>query len=171
MEERMALAAEKGCDGVDPDNVENYDSGNYFRITRNDGIDYVKKLADLAHSYGMAMGLKNAGDILSEVIDDIEFAVNESCASSDECDYYEELIEAGKPVLHVEYVNSNNNVPANTRNRYCLKNEEDYASTFSTTIKVLSLNGWVLFCDGTTSTTVTTTDHVKKGQKDCPNGN
>ncbi|KAF2675286.1 hypothetical protein BT63DRAFT_365862 [Microthyrium microscopicum] len=188
MQDRIALAAAKGCDGIDPDNVEYYDEGNFFNLTREDAIVYVKKIAAEAHSYGMAMGLKNAGDIVHDVLNDIEFAVNEECASGqgDDCKYYEELIAAGKPVLHIEYVSNytmtDNSVVISSTDKpgessealkaqYCFKNNTGYADTFSTTIKVLSLNGWVLYCDDTVATTVTTSDGVHKGLIDCPNGN
>jgi hypothetical protein len=74
MKKRIALAAEKGCDGIDPDNVDGYDNGSNFGMTQQDGINYIKKLAKEAHSYGMAMGLKNAQAILSGVVGDIQFA-------------------------------------------------------------------------------------------------
>ena len=184
MKSRIALAADKGCDGIDPDNVENYDDGNYFGLTKQDAIIYVKKMADLAHSYGMSMGLKNGVDMVHDVLDNIEFGVNESCASSDgDCDYYQELTAAGKPVLHVEYVDSysvqngqmiiGNSGQSSDQLKalYCFNSNQKYASTFSTTIKVLSLNGWVLYCDDSWNTTATTSDGVHKGQIDCPNGN
>jgi hypothetical protein len=187
MKSRIALAAEKGCDGIDPDNVDNYGYGSSFGLTREDAINYIKKMADLAHSYGMSMGLKNAGDILHDVLNDIQFAVNEECAMlSGDCDYYEELTAAGKPVLHIEYVSnytvdngeviiSSSKSPGSSSNqlkaKYCLTSNQAYSSTFSTTIKVLSLNGWVLYCDDTWATTATTSDGVQKGLKDCPNGN
>jgi hypothetical protein len=33
------------------------------------------------------------------------------------------------------------------------------------------LDGWVLYCDDTWTTTKTVSDGVHKGQRDCPNGN
>jgi endo-alpha-1,4-polygalactosaminidase (GH114 family) len=187
METRIALAAAKGCDGIDPDNVDNYGSGSSFGATKGDAINYIKKMADLAHSYGMSMGLKNAVELVHDVLGDIEFAVNESCASSDgDCDYYQELTAAGKPVLHIEYVSNHtvkdgktviSRVDSDVSNsdklkaKYCFKSNNVYSKTISTTIKILSLNGWVLYCDDTWATTATTSDGVKKGLKDCPNGN
>jgi len=188
MKRRIALAAEKGCDAIDPDNVgkkmmqvggfvaipngyaDNYDNGNYFRITKKDMVAYVKKIAAAAHSHGMAMGLKNAIDMIPDVINDIEFAVNEECATSGECGDYKQLLAAGKPVFHVEYVYGSS-VPSYLRDMYCLKSNKNLYSTISTTIKVLSLDGWVTFCDGAASTTATTYDGVEKGLIDCPDGN
>jgi hypothetical protein len=103
-----------------------------------------------------------------------------------DCDAYTQLIDAGKPVFHIEYANkytikdgkaiisssggselSSDQLKA----KYCLKSNREYSSTFSTTIKVLALDGWVLYCDDTWAMTQTVSDGVRKGQKDCPNGN
>jgi hypothetical protein len=77
MKKRIALAAQKGCDGIDPDNVDGYDNGSNFGLTQADGVNYIKKLAQEARSYGMSIGLKNAQAILPSVINDIQYAVNE----------------------------------------------------------------------------------------------
>jgi hypothetical protein len=54
----------------------------------------------------MATGLKNAEELLPQVQDLVQFAVNEECASisnSDGCDPYIPFLDAGKPVFHIEY--------------------------------------------------------------------
>src|ERR1700753_2688887 len=87
MQTRIALAAEKNCDGIDPDNVDAFGDevrpGGGFNppLTRQDSIDYVTKLSAEAHSRGLAMGLKNAEMILPQVNRHVEFAVNEQCAT------------------------------------------------------------------------------------------
>jgi hypothetical protein len=77
MKKRIALASQKGCDAIDPDNVDGYDNGSNFGLTQQDGVNYIKKLANEARSYGMSIGLKNAQSILPMVLDVIQFAVNE----------------------------------------------------------------------------------------------
>ncbi|KAF2423564.1 hypothetical protein EJ08DRAFT_558083, partial [Tothia fuscella] len=158
MKKRVALAAEKGCDGIDPDNMD----GTGFGFTNADTVKYFKVLAAEAHSYGMGMGLKNRQDLASQLKPFLEFAVNEECGLfSGDCDAYSTLIRAGKPVLHVEYANyeivkgepvisSNDTALAHLssdelRDRLCLKGS-GFAGTFSTTIKSLNLDGWVLYC-------------------------
>jgi hypothetical protein len=54
----------------------------------------------------MAIGLKNAEELLPQVQSMVQFAVNEECASmsnSDGCDPYLPFLDAGKPVFHIEY--------------------------------------------------------------------
>jgi hypothetical protein len=56
----LDLAASKGCDGVDPDNVDGYDNDTGLGLTTNDGVSYLEFLSDAAHSRGMAIRLKKA---------------------------------------------------------------------------------------------------------------
>jgi hypothetical protein len=187
MKKRIDLAAEKGCDAIDPDNVDGFSNGNSFSLSQQDSITYVRTLANYAHSLGMSTGLKNAQDILPSVMDVVQFAVNEECAmSSGDCDPYTALTDAGKPVFHIEYaskytIKDGKAIISSTeasglssdalKAKLCLKSNSQFSSTFSTTIKILSLDGWVLYCDDTWSNTTTVWDGVKKGLKDCPNGN
>src|ERR1700761_2147909 len=57
----------------------------------------MRKLSKEAHRYGMSVGLKNAEEILSRVIGDIDFAVNESCGSEsrtrEPCRAYKALLQ------------------------------------------------------------------------------
>jgi hypothetical protein len=191
MKKRIALASQKGCDGIDPDNVDGWESGGtYFNLTKQDSVNYFKKMAAEAHSYGMAVGLKNAQDMLSEVASDAQFAVNESCGESSgavDCNPYTEFTEAGKPIFHVEYVSNytikhgrpvisssdpldQGQTSEQLKAKFCLR-ENDIGRTISTTIKFLNLDGWVLYCDDTWTNTSTTYDGVKKGLRECPNGN
>jgi hypothetical protein len=164
----------------------NHDSGRGggfgVPITADDAIAYIKKLAAEAHTYNMSMGLKNSEEILLSVLPDINFAVNEECAStsnSDGCIAYAELIDAGKPVFHIEYANyktSGNETVLSSKKAelyglssteiedlLCLKTTLpqkrvlalDTSSKFSTVIKVLGLDGWVKYCDGIEAATVT----------------
>lgn len=61
MRKRIDLAAASGCDGVDPDNVNNFennaDSG--LNITAADQILFNVFLAKYAHSKNLAITLKN----------------------------------------------------------------------------------------------------------------
>lgn len=65
---RLDLAATEGCNGIDPDNVNGYDNDNGFGLTQADAVVYVNFLADAAHSRGLAVGLKNAGEIIPQVL-------------------------------------------------------------------------------------------------------
>ncbi|KAJ6072779.1 hypothetical protein N7467_010864 [Penicillium canescens] len=103
MTSRLDMAKEKGCDGVDPDNIDAYGNENGLGLTEADSIDFLTFLATEAHSRGMAIGLKNGGDIIGSVIDKMQWSVNEQCAEYNECDVYAAFTEVNKPVFHIEY--------------------------------------------------------------------
>jgi hypothetical protein len=103
MEARMDLAADKGCDGVEPDNVDGYSNTTGFDLTAQDQLNYNQALADAAHERGLAIGLKNDLDQITDLVSAFDFAVNEQCNQYDECDLLSPFISAGKPVFNAEY--------------------------------------------------------------------
>lgn len=103
MAERLDLAAAKGCDAVEPDNVDAHDNDTGFALTRDEQLVYNRWTAEQAHARGLAVGLKNATGLVLDLVDAYDFAVNEECWSYDECDALLPFIDAGKPVFHVEY--------------------------------------------------------------------
>ncbi|KAJ5549978.1 CAZyme family GH114 [Penicillium sp. DV-2018c] len=103
MSSRLDMAKEKGCDGVDPDNIDAYGNENGLGLSEADSIDFLTFLAEQSHSRGMSIGLKNGGDIIGSVIDKMQWSVNEQCAQYDECDVYAAFTEVNKPVFHIEY--------------------------------------------------------------------
>lgn len=100
---RFDLCRDKGFHGVEPDNVDGYTNETGFPLAAADQLAFNRMLARLAHERGLTVGLKNDLDQVAELVDDFDFAVNESCAEYEECDRLAPFIEAGKPVLHVEY--------------------------------------------------------------------
>lgn len=101
---RLDLAAAKGCDGVDPDNVNAYTQDSGFPLTRDDQITYNRWLAEEAHARGLAIGLKNDLEQIPALVDDFDFAVNEECFQYEECGLLLPFIQQGKPVYGIEYV-------------------------------------------------------------------
>ncbi|TQV93902.1 hypothetical protein V2A60_003939 [Cordyceps javanica] len=94
MKNRIVLAANKGCDGIDPDNVVDFDS-----------IDFLAFLHDEANKYNMSVGLENTTDITDDVMHLTDFSANEQCAADKEnidCEAFHKFIDAGKPVFHIE---------------------------------------------------------------------
>lgn len=104
MRDRILLAAEKGCHGVDPDNVNGFENDTGLALSATMQADYNRFLADTAHRNGLAVALKNDTTQLDELDRWFDLAVNEECITYDECDGYEVFTDADKPVLHVEYV-------------------------------------------------------------------
>ncbi|KKY21691.1 hypothetical protein UCRPC4_g03458 [Phaeomoniella chlamydospora] len=145
---RLDLAVVKGCNGVDPDNVDGYDNDNGLDLTEDDAIQYMEFLADAAHSRNLSIGLKNAGAIVPYIIDIMEWSVQEQCVKYDECDLYMPFIEQGKPVFHVEYpkgddTNNNDDVSASTKELLCADSQ---AQGFSTILKNMLLDNWIETC-------------------------
>ena len=103
MRKRLDLAVEKGCDGVEPDNVDGYANDNGFSLTAQDQLGYNKWLAAEAHERALAIGLKNDVDQILELVNDFDFAVNEQCFEYGECELLLPFVEREKAVFGVEY--------------------------------------------------------------------
>jgi hypothetical protein len=146
---RLNMAYEKNCDGVDPDNVDGYANDNGLGLISTDSINYVEFLANEAHARNLSLGLKNAGAIIPNVIDGMQWSVNEQCVQYNECSTFAPFIQQGKPVFHVEYpegatVNNDDNVDAATQAKYCTTSNG--AEGFSTILKNILLDSWIEQC-------------------------
>lgn len=100
---RLDLAAAKGCDAVEPDNVDGYANDTGFPLRGADQLAYNRWLAAAAHERGLAIGLKNDLDQVLELVDHFDFAVNEECFSYRECELLTPFVRAGKAVFGAEY--------------------------------------------------------------------
>jgi hypothetical protein len=103
LSKRLDLAVSKGCNGVDPDNVDGYSNANGLQLSTADQLDFNRWLAREAHQRDLAIGLKNTVELLPQLVDSFDFAVNESCYRYQECDGYRLFRQQGKPVLIAEY--------------------------------------------------------------------
>lgn len=113
-----------------------------FHLTEDEGVEYVKFLANAAHNVGLAYGLKNGGAIVERVIDLAEWCVNEQCVQYNECDLYRPFIKQKKPVFHIEYT-AKDPAPARFVKKSC---DNADAKGFSTLIKHLNLDAWTTKC-------------------------
>jgi hypothetical protein len=103
MRSRLDLCKAKGFDAVEPDNIQIYDNDTGFPITYAHQLAYARWLADEAHARGLAIGIKNAPDMLADSLSFFDFAITEDA-------YYDQwivkmlpFIAAGKPVFAAEY--------------------------------------------------------------------
>ncbi len=103
MAARLDLAAQKNCDGVDPDNVNGYTNPTGFDLSPQDQLAYNIWLAGQAHQRGLSIGLKNDLDQIETLEPYFDWALNEACFSYDECDLLLPFIQNGKAVFGVEY--------------------------------------------------------------------
>ncbi len=144
MKERIVLASKKGCDAIEPDNVNAFeedddepielpikDDDGYttgFNITYKQQLEFNKFLAKTAHKYGLSIALKNDIYQITDLVNDFDWALNEQCyeyssKDYDECAYYDVFDEANKAVFGVEYHKSTDSFcnKANKKGRYWLK--------------------------------------------------
>ena len=103
MQQRLDLARDKGCDGVEPDNMDGYTNNTGFALTAADQLAFNREIAVEAHRRHLSVGLKNDLNQITDLVVDFDFSVNEQCFEFDECDLLLPFIKAGKPVLNVEY--------------------------------------------------------------------
>lgn len=103
MQARLDMAIAKGCDGVDPDNLDGYQNRSGFRLKPRHQLAYNRALAAWAHQRGLSVGLKNDLAQVSQLQDDFDWALNEQCFAYDECDLLAPFVQAGKAVFSIEY--------------------------------------------------------------------
>ncbi len=136
MQDRMDLAKQKNCDGVEPDNMDGYTNKSGFDFTASDQLAFNKFIANEAHKRGLSVGLKNDLDQVNKLVDYYDFAVNEQCFQYRECSLLMPFIDNGKPVFNAEY--QNKYVTDNAeRNALCSKSVN---LQFSTLILPLELD-------------------------------
>lgn len=108
---RTAKCDRAGFDGVEYDVVDAYAQGREvtgFRISASEQLRFNRRLAGIAHSFGLAVGLKNDIGQLKRLEPHFDFAVNEQCLQYRECTNnpwpgYRAFLDAGKAVFQVEY--------------------------------------------------------------------
>ncbi len=142
MRQRLDLAVEKRCDGVEPDNVDGYANNNGLGLTAADQLDYNQFLAREAHARGLSVGLKNDVGQIDALASCFDWALNESCLVYDECTRYAPFVDAGKAVFHVEYVDRESQGEA-TAAAVC---GDPALEGFSTLIKTWDLDAWAIAC-------------------------
>ena len=137
MKQRLDLAMDKGCDAVEPDNVDGYSNRPGFPLSYDDQLDYNRFIAREAHARGLSVGLKNDLDQVDDLLPDFDWALNEECFDYDECGMLLPFIEAGKAVFQVEYGGESK------AGRVCPRAN---AMNFDTLIKHVDLNAWRIAC-------------------------
>lgn len=116
---RLDLARSKGCDGVEPDNVDGYTNSPGFPLTAATQLDYNRFLASAAHARGLAVGLKNDIDQLTALEPSFDFAINEQCNEYSECGGYSVFTSKNKPVFNAEYASKYRKNKSGARDKLC----------------------------------------------------
>ncbi|TDI89086.1 MAG: endo alpha-1,4 polygalactosaminidase, partial [Chloroflexi bacterium] len=140
---RLRLAEQAGCDAVEPDNVDGYSNETGFSLSRPDQVRFNTEIARAAHERGLAVGLKNAFDLINTLSSEFDFAVTEQCHEYDECELTNPFTKGGKPVFNAEYP-VDRAVGSTLRDEYCA--EADRLG-IHTLILPLELDGsWRISC-------------------------
>jgi hypothetical protein len=103
MTTRLDLAEQKGCDGVEPDNIDGYLNSSGFPLSYADQLAYNTWLAEQAHARGLSVGLKNDLEQIDDLLPYFDWALSEECFTYQECDLLSPFVAAGKAVFGVEY--------------------------------------------------------------------
>jgi len=138
MLKRMDLAREKGCDGLEPDNVDAYANESGFDLTDSDQIDYNLFLAKEAHQRGLFVALKNDLDQVGELEPFFDLALNEQCHEYEECELLTPFVDAGKAVFNAEYASRYVSNEGEARDQLC---EEARRERFRTLVLPVALDG------------------------------
>lgn len=105
MRARMDQCKAKGFDGIDPDNVNGYANETGFAITPADQLRYNRWLMAEAHARGLAIALKNAPEFAATLAaEGYDLVVSESCFADGFCEQFQPFLDAGRPVLDLEYL-------------------------------------------------------------------
>lgn len=143
MRARLDHAVDRGCDGVEPDNMDGYLNDPGFDFDGYDQLDYNAFIAEAAHERGLSVGLKNDVDQIEQLEPCYDWALNEECFAYDECGLYAPFLDAGKAVFHVEYVDEIAD-GQDLADEVC--GDESIAG-FSSLIKEWDLGPWRIACD------------------------
>ena len=134
MTNRLDLAVQKGCDGVEPDNIDAYLNDSGFSLRYSDQLAYNTWLAEEAHARGLSVGLKNDLEQIGDLLP-YDWALSEQCFTYQECELLLTFADAGKAVFGVEYSLD----PAD----FC---PQANAMNFDFLVKQSDLDAWRLTC-------------------------
>jgi len=137
MEARLDLAVQKGCDGVEPDNVDGYTNDTGLALSADDQLAYNKFIANEARKRGLSVGLKNDLNQVVALEPYFDFSLNEQCHVYNECDMLQPFIENDKPVFNAEYAQIYVDNSDNARDKMCA---DSIALKFKTLILPLKLD-------------------------------
>ena len=113
MTARLGLAREKGCDAVEPDNVDAWSNDVSRRapagtpanaVSPQDQLAYNHWTAQTAHALGLSVLLKNDLEQIPALLASYDGALNEQCFDFEgDCEQLLPFRDAGKAVYVVEY--------------------------------------------------------------------
>ena len=142
---RLDQARALGCDGVEPSDIDGYLADSGLALTRAGTVDFVTWLADEAHAHGLAIALHDGNELVGELGDAVDLALDYGCLASGTCASLAPISDAGKLVLHAEIV-----APEKVGDIATLAIEVCSTSAMLSLVTVFKkpdLGGWAYPCD------------------------
>ncbi len=102
-QQRIQLAAGRGCDAVDLSNVQAHTVDSGFPLTAADDLAYGTFLLGVAHAAGLSAGVSASADLVASLAPEMDWGLTEECLAYDSCDSWRALVDAGKAVFMIEY--------------------------------------------------------------------
>jgi Glycoside-hydrolase family GH114 len=129
---RLDHCVTDGFDGVEMDVVDAWSNRTGLTITPDTQLLFNTALANLAHSKGLTVALKNDVEQIPDLAPYFDYAINEQCQQYSECgNYTTYFANAGKAVFQVEYKLKLSTFcpPANAANRNAILKTFDLFDT------------------------------------------
>ncbi len=107
---RLDIAKEKWFDWIEPDNMDTFDNQEetWFKITKEDEINYIKWLNKEVKKRWMFLIQKNAPELSNSLDDILDWVLIEWAFYNNIFKYYLNYIKKWKIVLNVEYTDNTN---------------------------------------------------------------
>ena len=106
MRSRLDQCAAKGFVGIEPDNIDGYQTDTGFPLTYDDQLRYNRWLAIETHARGLSIGLKNVPEQIGDLLAHFDWALTEDCFDQGWCVQLLPFIDAGKAVFAAEYTDT-----------------------------------------------------------------
>ncbi|MBT3980189.1 MAG: endo alpha-1,4 polygalactosaminidase [Bacteriovoracaceae bacterium] len=103
LEIRMKKAKALGVDGIEIDNTDIAYNEVGFKVSPEENLQALIDLASRAHKHGLAIFLKNTGDLAQELAKHFDGVFSESPIRYNEYDDFLPFINKGRPVYIIEY--------------------------------------------------------------------
>ena len=100
---RLALAQQNGCDAVELSNLQAHSQDSGFPISAANELDYAHFLIDTAHGDALSVGASPSDDLVSALAPDLDWGLTEECLAYKNCETWQPLVSASKPVFMIEY--------------------------------------------------------------------
>jgi hypothetical protein len=95
---RIDKLKSEGYDAFYTDNSWSYKEGVG---TLEDNIKYLQMIMDYGRFHGLIVGINNAPPVAEVVKPD--FMIQESCIRYNECDLFNNIVDLGIPIFHLEF--------------------------------------------------------------------